>query len=166
VANYRSVSPVGQMDNMACWAACLAWWLKALGDRPRWSQTDMFKQFDDLTDDDGGLNVNAFIDAVNNMPGLKLTAALFPTNRYRGGRLPIGERPVLIGFRPPDDTGTAPNNIHMNVVLSQSSGKVTAMEPYYPFPGQDFKRTGTFLTRNLGFYIDNAPDVMLGWAND
>ena len=50
MANYRNVRPVGQMDEMACWAACLAWWLKALGNRPRWSQEDILVKFVDMTD--------------------------------------------------------------------------------------------------------------------
>lgn len=167
MANYKSTPPVGQFDDMACWAACLEWWLRALGGgRPRWNQSDLFGRFENIAEDDGTLNVLNFMGAVRNMPGLKLTCSLFPTNRHRGQRLPVGERPVLIGYRPPDDTGTAPNMVHMNVVVAQSSGRVTVMEPFYPFPGRDFHRTGVFTTRNLGFFLDNASDFMLGWAND
>ena len=40
--NYKSIPAIGQFDSMACWAACLTWWLKAVKDgRPSWTQSQV-----------------------------------------------------------------------------------------------------------------------------
>ena len=71
-SNYRSIPPVGQWDGMSCWAACLAWWLKAVGgERPKWSQKDLIVNFYGFTDDSGGIQVDQLIAALNNNPNLR-----------------------------------------------------------------------------------------------
>src|SRR4028119_1950726 len=63
-SNYRSIPPVGQWDGMSCWAACLAWWIKAVGgERPKWSQKDLIVNLYGFTGDNGGIQVNDLIVA-------------------------------------------------------------------------------------------------------
>src|SRR5262245_33707738 len=40
--NFRDIPPIGQLDEMSCWAACLAWWLRAVGgNRPQLDPGDI-----------------------------------------------------------------------------------------------------------------------------
>ena len=54
--NDAVIPSVAQIDAMSCWAACLAWWLKALRDgRPSWTQLQAIAEYDKHTDETGGL---------------------------------------------------------------------------------------------------------------
>jgi hypothetical protein len=157
-SNYRSIPPVGQWDSMSCWAACLEWWLKAVGgERPKWSQKDLIVNFYGFTDDSGGIQVDKLVAALNNNPNLKIQAGLFQSSKYRFKPLPLGDTPVIIMFREPQ------GGIHMNVVFGQTNRDVTSMEPYFPFPGKDYKRTGTFVERKADYFLDDK-NFGLAWA--
>ncbi|GJD51223.1 hypothetical protein OPKNFCMD_3975 [Methylobacterium crusticola] len=156
--NYRNIPPVGQWDGMSCWAACLEWWLKAVGDgRPKWSQKDLIVNFYGFTDDSGGIQVDKLIVALNNNPNLKIQSGMFQSAKYRYAPLPLGETPVIIMFREPQ------GGIHMNVVFGQTQRDVICMEPYFPFPGVDYKRTGSFMQRKVDHFL-GAKDFGLAWA--
>lgn len=156
--NYKSVPTVGQNDGMACWAACLAWWLKAVKDgRPSWTQNQVIKEYDKHTDDTGGFPPQKLIDVFSKDTRLKISAGVFKTNQYKFRGLPIGEKPVIIAYNHPS-AGT-----HMNVIFGQSGRDLFAMEPYHPYPGKDGQRTGSFIERNVDFFIDKSPNVILCW---
>src|SRR5206468_11661412 len=42
--NYKDAPPEGQLDETACWAACLAWWLRQLPDRPNPTQREFLNK--------------------------------------------------------------------------------------------------------------------------
>jgi hypothetical protein len=158
--NYRNIPPVGQFDRMACWAACLAWWLKAVGDgRPQWNQTQVIAQFTANCDDDGGFPPVRFRDVVNRDGRLRMSAGFFPTSRMRD-RIPISDTPVIIGYNYPVVGGT-----HMNVIFGQADGQVWCMEPFHPYPGSDGQRTGLMTQRPISHFTGGSPNVLLGWAS-
>ncbi|MBX3500086.1 MAG: hypothetical protein KF889_11620 [Alphaproteobacteria bacterium] len=156
--NYKSVPAIGQFDRMACWAACLAWWLKAVKDgRPSWTQSQVISEYDKHTEADGGFNPQTLIDVFKNDSRLKISAGVFKTSQYRGRGLPLGDKPVMIAYNHPQ-AGT-----HMNVLFGQVNRDVIAMEPYHPYPGKDGQRTGIFVDRNVDFFIKNSPNIILAW---
>jgi hypothetical protein len=156
--NYKSVPAIGQNDSMACWAACLAWWLKAVKDgRPSWTQNQVIVEYSKHTDEDGGFDPQKLIDVFKNDTRLKISAGVFKTSQYRGRGLPLGDKPVLIAYNHPK-AGT-----HMNVLFGQVQREVIAMEPYHPYPGKDGQRTGTFVDRSVDFFIEKSPNVILAW---
>lgn len=156
--NYKSVPTVGQNDSMSCWAACLAWWLKAVKDgRPAWTQNQIIAEYDKHTSDDGGFDPQKLIDVFSKDTRLKISAGVFKTSSYRFRGLPLGPKPVIIAFNHPD-AGT-----HMNVLFGQAHRDLYAMEPYHPYPGKDGKRTGAFIERNVDFFIEKSPNVILCW---
>jgi hypothetical protein len=54
---YSQISPVGQINDMACWAACLKWWYKAaMSITP--SQTKLWERYKHLRDSLGGMTVS------------------------------------------------------------------------------------------------------------
>lgn len=160
---YRTIPPVGQTDQYACWAACLTWWLKALQDgRPSWSQMQIIAEYDKYCDDSGGFPPEKLLDVWPKDNRLKISGGVFPTAAYRTGRLPLGEKPVMIGFNYPTIGGS-----HMNVLFDYSSQmnarNLTAMEPYFPYPGQDGRRTGAMMDRTVDFYIKDSRNIILFW---
>jgi hypothetical protein len=56
----------------------------------------------------------------------------------------------------------------MNVVFNQRAGSsgniVTCMEPYFPDPGVDNERTGQFIDRDIGFFLNTSP-IWIGCGN-
>jgi hypothetical protein len=143
---------------MACWAACLCWWLKATREgRPSWTQNQILAEFDRYTSDDGSFDPLRLLELFKTDTRLKVSAGVFKTSAYRGRGLPIGERPVMIAYNHPM-AGT-----HMNVIFGQVHRTVIAMEPYHPYPGVDGKRTGTFVERSVDFFIGKSPNILLAW---
>ncbi|MFN6955332.1 MAG: hypothetical protein ACK4PG_11110 [Acetobacteraceae bacterium] len=162
--NYAAIPPVGQIDGMSCWAACLTWWLKAVKDgRPDWNQLKIISEYDKHTDESGGFPPAKILEVWPADARLKISGATFKSQSYWGRGLPIGDKPAIIAFRHPQ-AGT-----HMNVVFDQRGRMVKAMEPYHPFPGQDGKRTGQILDRSVDFYVldnyDKSREFILFWPS-
>lgn len=156
--NYKSIPTIGQNDSMACWAACLAWWLKAVKDgRPSWTQNQVIVEYSKHTEEDGGFDPLKLLEVFKKDARLKMSTGVFKTNQYIGRGLPLGDLPVIIAYNHPD-AGT-----HMNVLFGQVARDVIAMEPYHPYPGKDGKRTGTFAERSVDFFIKKSPNIILGW---
>lgn len=155
--DYESIPPIGQFDSMASWAACLAWWLQAAGDgRPAWSQAEVIAQFDKHCSGDGGFDAMALIEVWKKDARLRLSAEVFMAEAGLH-ELPAGEAPMMIAYDHPE---AGP---HMNVIFGRINGSVTAMEPYFPYPGQDGKRSGTFAARSLDFFTGRSPRLILCW---
>lgn len=87
---------------------------------------------------------------------------MFKTSACRFPRLPLDDAPVIVAFNDPTIGGT-----HMNAPFSLDSQmnprKLTAMEPCFPCPGTNGKRTGRFEDRTVDFYIKDSPNVILFW---
>ena len=113
--DYTNVSPVGQFDRMACWAACLSWWLKAVsGGRPPLSQAQLIAEFDYLCDDDGGLPPSKFKNNVCKDARFNISMGYFTASKYVHTGLPIADEPVIIVYNYPTVGGT-----HMNVIFDK-----------------------------------------------
>ena len=74
MANYQSVKPIGQIDNYACWAACLSWWTKAMNRANKKTQIELIKIYDNglLTDGNGAIMPSALESYVFPAFSLKL----------------------------------------------------------------------------------------------
>jgi len=161
--DYRTIPPEGQFDPFSCWAACLAWWLKAVKDgRPSWNQAAILHEYTKYCDDDGGFPAEKILEVWPADTRLKISGGVFKTDKYRFARLPLGDLPVIVAFNYPDIGGT-----HMNVLFGldgqMNARKLTAMEPYFPYPGINGKRTGRFEDRTCDFYIKDSPNIILMW---
>ncbi len=157
--DYKSTPAIGQIDGNACWAACSSWWLKALGGgRPALTQMDLIVQYTRFCDDDGGMPPTYFLYNFCREPRFMMKAVLAQSAYWKDKPLPLGDRPTLVVFTYPLIGGT-----HMNVIFGQDkdSRKVTAMEPYHPYPGQDGKRSGTFVERSEQFYLSGPTFAMV-----
>jgi hypothetical protein len=159
VMDYRKVPSIGQIHGNSCWAACLAWFLKAApGGRPSWTQREIIDIYWRSLDSNGAMVPEYMVNAWKNDQRLKMGTMVYKTPNATLDRLPIGDTPVCIAFK--HMTGFA----HMNVIWPSTNRKVWAMEPYWPFPGIDGKRTGRFVERDLEHY--NFGDaVVLAFAN-
>lgn len=160
--NYAGIPPVGQFDNMCCWAACLTWWLRAVRDgRPSWTQNQVIAEYDRYTAEDGGFAPARIKEVWTADTRLKVSANTFNSQHYWFRGLPIADKPVMIAFVHPAG-GT-----HMNVVFGQQGRTLQAMEPFHPRPGVDGRRTGRILERSVDFYVkDNyalSHEIMLFW---
>jgi hypothetical protein len=125
---YRQMSPVGQADETACWAACLSWWLQVLPDRPSVEQSTFLNKL--------GVGLWNKFDGTINPAQLEVLVA---KNGYRmrcrkitANQLVdyLGYFPLLLGF-------TASGGFsHMNVLCGYDAtqGTVDTMEPMYPDP--------------------------------
>lgn len=154
MANWKDTKPIGQFDNMACWAASTSWWLKALGGgRPQLTQTDLIVQYTKYCDETGGMPHNTFMNSMAKEARFMMKSAYSPTSMFANSPLLLGDRPVIIVFTYPLLGGT-----HMNVIFDQDATKrtVTAMEPYHPYPGADGSRTGQFIERPETFYLKGS----------
>ncbi len=48
--NYLAIRPVAQFDPTACWAACLEWWARAMGNRTIITQLNLINLYHDQWD--------------------------------------------------------------------------------------------------------------------
>ena len=157
---YRTVPAIGQLHDNSCWAACLAWFLKAQpGGRPSWTQARAIQEYERATDSDtGALRDEAVLKGWRSDTRLKMATMLFETPDPELADLPLGTRPVCIAFR--HLTGFA----HMNVIWrAEDTGYIQCMEPFWPFPGTDGKRTGRFVKRTFE-HFNFGDRVVLAWA--
>lgn len=156
----QKMKSIGQVDSMACWAACLEWWTTALArygnsqGRYGQGQLDLIGKYIKILDDNGGISMAALEkigkDPLVNCKWQKVTSASFKDFNLT--------QPVLVAFSYPKVGG-----YHMNVVFGLDDSKVMAMEPYHPFPGEDGKRTGKYESRSVSFYTTGS-EVIVGYA--
>jgi hypothetical protein len=157
--SYRTTPSIGQLHGNSCWAACLAWWFKAVGGgRPSWTQREIIDVYWRSVDSDGAMKPEYMLTAWSRDQRLKMGTGVFKTPNPTLDRLPIGPTPVCIAFK--HMTGFA----HMNVIWPSEPGTVIAMEPYWPYPGVNGKRTGRFVERSIEHY-NYGDAVILAWAN-
>lgn len=125
--NYLYIPAVGQLDNMACWAACLKWWYKAARSITK-SQRKLIDKYNYLTDDYGAMGD----DAMERLIELnKMKKRVFqPASRFSGDALwdYLKKGPVFVAF-----TETQFQSKHVNVIYdifgTASDPQVWVMEP-------------------------------------
>jgi hypothetical protein len=161
------VSPEGQIDATACWAACLAWMTRAT---PGATNTS---QFAILTANAGKFGVSGTISKNDlmtaNAAGVLLKRRQIPPNELE----PIIRAkvfPLLVGF------ASGPMSGHCNMLhaFEDAGAGVVAMEPWFPDPSRDpnfemtnvsgtivftnkttgapFAFTGTHIRRPMSYY--------------
>lgn len=125
--NYLHIPAVGQLDAMACWAACLKWWFKAAKSIAK-SQRKLIDKYNYLSDEYGAMQPseieqiivdnNMYIEVHNN-------AGDFTAEVVRQ-RLSYG--PLYVAF-----TEFSLGKKHVNVIYgitgSGSGARVSVMEP-------------------------------------
>jgi hypothetical protein len=126
---YGDYTPIGQYDSTACWAACLAWWLSVLADRPSTSQLDLIGKASGMWNKDGTINPNQ-LELFVKKNGFKMHTARIQPKDLKDY---MGFWPLLIAFKAPGGFG------HMNVLHNYGwkNSTVDAMEPWYPDPELD-----------------------------
>jgi hypothetical protein len=125
---YGQMQAEGQVDETACWAACLAWWLRVLPDRPTVEQWTIVNKL--------GVGLSNKVDGTINPAGLEQLVAKngyrMKCQRIKQNQLRdfMGYWPLMLGFTASGGFG------HMNVLCGYDStyGTVTTMEPWYPDP--------------------------------
>ena len=159
MANFTSVPSIGQLRNNSCWAACLAWFLRANAGtgRPTWTQKDVLKTYWNSVDADGGLPGDYVVNLWRDDTRLRMQSCVFPTPDATLSSLPLGRAPVCIAFK--HITGFS----HMNVIWRIDDDTVMCMEPFWPLPGVDGKRTGRIVRRDID-YFNHGDNVVLAWA--
>jgi len=138
----------GQFDRNACWAASISWWTAAMAQlykRKTMWQSELISKFDHLTNEDGSMplaGIRKVCESAEVRAELKyITPASLKTDYTNI------DSPMIIIFNYPKIGGT-----HMNVIFNQKDDTVACMEPYFPFPGKDGQRTGTYVRRPLNFF--------------
>ncbi len=126
-ANYNHISPVGQLDAMSCWAACLKFWYKAalsIGKK----QSKLIAKYNYLTDEYGGMSNDAMIDIISDTPMYVETYQ--PANTYTTDVLLQGlaSGPVYIAFTEASSHKRHVNVIH-GLVGTGAGARVNVMEP-------------------------------------
>ncbi len=157
---YFDIGPsTGQLHENSCWAASLAWFLKAVqGGRPSWNQKKIIDLFWNYTDSNGAMRPEAMVGGWNADTRLKMSTCVWPTPNATLSDLPLGNMPVCIAFK--HMTGFA----HMNVIWRNGNdGIVKCMEPFFPYPGVNGKRTGRMVERSFE-HFNFGDNVVLAWA--
>jgi hypothetical protein len=137
--DYSTIPAIMQFDPMACWAACMEWWLQYMSPtRPITTQYDLAKELKDYTylpednDDEnfGGLTREGMLVLIGKTRfkmKAKEMAGISLSSYYLNKKLKKG--PVLISFYDIEAGG-----YHANVIVDASSDgrgnqSVAAMEP-------------------------------------
>jgi hypothetical protein len=157
--DYTKINPVGQLDKSACWAACLSWWLEAVGGgRPLLSQNDLIEEFDKHCGADGSMPIGFLRDVVARDSRFKISTAFYTASHFISRGFPISDTPVIIIYKPP-----VIEKIHFNVIFDKIGNTVNCMEPYHPIGALDGKKTGKFERRPNSYFI-NSEEIGLAWA--
>ncbi|MDB5416028.1 MAG: hypothetical protein JWR10_4363 [Rubritepida sp.] len=159
MADYSSTPSIGQMHENSCWAASLAWFLKQdTAGRPAWTQKQVVDQYWRSIDGNGALIGDYLANLWSNDQRLRMSTSVYATPDAELTSLPLGSKPVCIAFK--HLTGFA----HMNVIWGLGGDDVMCMEPYWPFPGVNGKRTGRFVKRKLD-HFNYGDNIVMAWAN-
>lgn len=128
--NYLHIPAVGQLDEYACWAACLKWWYKAAKNLKK-SQTKLIGKYNYLTDDFGAMSDDAieFVIVDNDMYPHSLSNASAFTAAELASMLRFG--PVYCAY-----TETSTQKKHCNVIYElldagSNAPRVRVMEPQH-----------------------------------
>ena len=144
----KYLSPVGQNGDRTCWAACISWWLSAQAlviKRAKKTQDELLGLFPVQ-----GKGVTpGQLKVIGDSPIVRMEVEIWNSDLFQARSEDINV-PVVIAFNYPRIGGT-----HANVLFNQNGRNVWAMEPYYPCPGEDGKRTGRYVQRPLSFYCSN-----------
>lgn len=160
MADYQSIPSIGQAHENSCWAACLAWFLKQdTGGRPAWTQGEIIGIYHRSLDGNGAMIPEYMVNAWKNDTRLRMNTRVHPTPNATLTSLPLGSKPVCIAFK--HVTGFA----HMNVIWKATDTAVWCMEPFWPYPGTNGKRTGRFVRREIDDHFNFGDNVVLAWAN-
>jgi hypothetical protein len=159
MTDYSTTPSIGQQHENSCWAASLAWFLKQdTGGRPSWSQSRIMYEYRNNLAPDGSLFGDYLANLWSQDQRLKMSTKVHATPDAELTSLPLGSKPVCIAFK--HITGFA----HMNVIWGLTGDEVMCMEPYWPYPGGNGKRTGRFVRRRLE-HFNYGDNVVLAWAN-
>lgn len=170
---YKSIKPVRQIDDMACWAASLEWWLKYMSPKyPVSSQLDLMAEFssetyypEDMDDPNfGGLSDSGMLNILNasrfNL-GTAYKNGPSVTFEYLSEKLKNG--PAIVAFLDWVACSATPGDTrlnHVNIVIKAKKHdngivQMTVMEP----------RTGTFEKyRTISYY--QSGDMIIGWVKN
>lgn len=126
-ANYNHVSPVGQLDAMSCWAACLKFWYRAALSIKK-SQTKLIAKYAHLADEYDGMSNDMIIQIISDSP--MYVESYQPASRYTADTLLDGLRfgPVYIAYTETSSMKRHVNVIH-GVIGSGPNTRVNVMEP-------------------------------------
>lgn len=161
------IPPEGQIDAMACWAACLAWWTRAVPEATARRQIDLIGAATGATLANGSLSLELILRFF-------ASQSILRAERIQPNKLApyVAARrfPMIIGF------SSGPLGGHVNVIhgYDEARGTVTVMEPWFPDPSNDpayefdtsgglpvfsakkdgtpFRFTGKHLVRPLTYY--------------
>lgn len=143
---YLAIPAEGQLDDMACWAACLKWWLKAVKSINK-TQRKIIDKYNYLTDPWGAMNDSSieFIIVDNKMYPEVFTRATEFTAEVVRQRLNYG--PLYVAY-----TETPTRKKHVNVIYdiqgSGGSARVKVMEPQVN-TNSDWTFTGAHQLKSL-----------------
>ena len=158
MTHFASVPSIGQLHENSCWAACLAWFLKADNDgRPSWTQKEIIKTYWRSVDQNGALFGDYSAQLWRDDQRLRMNTRVHATPNAELDSLPLGSKPVCIAFK--HITGFA----HMNVIWKVDTRTVMCMEPFWPHPGRDGNRTGRMVRRDIE-HFNYGDNVVLAWA--
>lgn len=145
--NYRYVSAIGQINEMACWAACMTWWYKAIhGYTP--SQQKLWDRYKHLELPAGGMSDAGMIHMIRENGMLCETypnASSFtvPVIKER-----LKYSPVYTAYR---EAGTGKK--HVNVIYGASGesswAEVRVMEPQAELTGDGVSYKGRHEKKSL-----------------
>jgi hypothetical protein len=153
----KNLQSVGQNDSNACWAASLSWWLSAMMlnyKRKAMTQNELIGKFMDLSEDDGTLSISGFRKVCESAE-VRMYLQYMSPSKFQADYTNI-DQPLVIVFNYPVIGGT-----HMNVIFDQQGSTVCCMEPFFPYPGEDNKRTGQYVRRATSFF-GNSQQIGIG----
>lgn len=125
--NYLYISAIGQLDNMACWAACLKWWYKAAKSITK-SQRKIIDKYNYLTDEYGAMDESG-IERLIELNKMK-KRVFEQATKFTGNALweYLKNGPVYVAF-----TETRYDSRHVNVIYdifgTVANPQVWVMEP-------------------------------------
>jgi hypothetical protein len=127
---YRTLRAEKQEDPRSCWAACLAWWLRATINRPSFQQYELIEEYTDLwMGGDGTVSRKALYEIVTDyrwqmktqwIQSHQLTPDVIREHLLGG--------PIYIGYREPAVGGNHVNVIY-DIIGTDELPRVKVMEP-------------------------------------
>ncbi len=148
---YRSLKAEKQEDPRSCWAASLAWWLRATVNRPRYEQYELIDEYTNLwIDGDGTITRKGLFDIVTDFRW-QMTTQWIQSRQLSPDiiREHLLGGPIYIGYFEPRVGGNHVNVIY-DILGTDDHPRVNAMEP----------NGGKHKTRNISRY-QNGGELLL-----